>query len=107
MWLTTPSPLKGISLHDSGKLGFGGWTQKVRIDTIEKEMIEDMVETTRYASKVLDIQEWNVDQAMVGSKIFYSNQITQISNCFMSSSPRSCNEVQCCIFSFLAVDDGL
>jgi hypothetical protein len=29
----------------------------VRIDTIEKEMIEDMVETTRYASKVLDIQE--------------------------------------------------
>jgi hypothetical protein len=33
------------------------------------------METTLYASKVLDNQWWNVDQGTIGSKIFYSNQI--------------------------------
>jgi hypothetical protein len=36
-------------------------------------MIEEMMETILYASKVLDSEGGNVDQGMLGSK-FYSNQ---------------------------------
>jgi hypothetical protein len=37
-------------------------------------MIEEIREATLYASKVLDNQRWNVDQVVIGSKIFYGNQ---------------------------------
>jgi hypothetical protein len=43
---------------------------------------------------------------MVGSKIFYSNQITQTGNCFMSSMPRRRGEVQI-FFSCPVVDEGI
>jgi hypothetical protein len=54
-----------------------------------------------------DIQGQNVDQGMTGSKIFYSNKITQISNCFMSLTSKRRREVQGFVFSCLIVNEGL
>jgi hypothetical protein len=43
---------------------------------------------------------------MIGTTIFYSNQIAKRSNCFISSTPKRCSEVQGFIFSCLIVDGG-
>jgi hypothetical protein len=39
-----------------------------------KEMIEGVMESILYASKVLDNHGWIIDHGMIGSKIFYINQ---------------------------------
>jgi hypothetical protein len=39
-----------------------------------KEMIEGIMESILYASKVLDNHGWIIDHGMIGSKIFYINQ---------------------------------
>jgi hypothetical protein len=44
---------------------------------------------------------------MTSSKIFYSIQITQTRNDFMSSTPKRQGEVQIIIFSYLIVVEGL
>jgi hypothetical protein len=51
-------------------------------------MIEEIMKTTLYASKVLDNQGWNVEQGMIGSKIFYSNQTLKQANTSGLQCPR-------------------
>jgi hypothetical protein len=105
MWHTTPLKRNLVPRFRESRIRMWGSEDKNWDD--RQEMIEEMIETTLYALKVSGNQGWNVDQGMVGSKIIYSNQITQTSNCFMSSSPGRCGEVQRFVFSFLVVDEGL
>jgi hypothetical protein len=105
MWQTTP--LKGISPRDLVKLGMRSLCSEDKIWYDRKELIEEMIEITLYASNVLSIQGWFIDQGMICSKIFYSNQITTTNNYFMSSMPKRRGDVQGFVFSFLIVDEGL
>jgi hypothetical protein len=80
MWQTTPLKRNLTLRFREDRIWRLGSEDKNWYD--RKEMIDEMIETTLYASKVLDNQGWNVDQWMVGSKIFYSNQTIKQVNTF-------------------------
>jgi hypothetical protein len=64
-------PIQGISPQDSGKLGMSCLWSEDKSWYDKKEMIEEIRETTKNESKILDNQRWNVDQGMIAAKMLW------------------------------------
>jgi hypothetical protein len=65
------------------------------------------METTLCASKFFDNQRRNVDQGLIGSKIFYSNQTHKKGNTSGLQCQREVVKSNTLSFAFLIVDEGL